>query len=36
MACDGFMILGFAVIGALLLMLVLRDPPTIQQTAART
>jgi DHA2 family multidrug resistance protein len=25
---DGFMFLGFAVIGALLLMLLLRDPPT--------
>ena len=25
---DGFMVLGFAVIGALLLMLLLRDPPT--------
>jgi MFS transporter, DHA2 family, multidrug resistance protein len=33
---DGFMILGFAVIGALLLMLLLRDPPAnIEQTAAR-
>jgi MFS transporter, DHA2 family, multidrug resistance protein len=33
---DGFMVLGFAVIGALLLMLLLRDPPAnIGQTAAR-
>jgi DHA2 family multidrug resistance protein len=33
---DGFMVLGFAVIGALLLMLLLRDPPThLQQPAAR-
>jgi DHA2 family multidrug resistance protein len=32
---DGFMVLGFAVIGALLLMMLLRDPPAIDQTAAR-
>jgi MFS transporter, DHA2 family, multidrug resistance protein len=33
---DGFMVLGFAVIGALLLMLLLRDPPThLEQPAAR-
>lgn len=33
---DGFMVLGFATIGALLLMLLLRDPPTHpQQSAAR-
>jgi MFS transporter, DHA2 family, multidrug resistance protein len=33
---DAFMFLGFAVIGALLLMLLLRDPPThLGQTAAR-
>jgi hypothetical protein len=33
---DGFMILGFAVIGALLHMLLLRDPPpNTEQTAAR-
>jgi DHA2 family multidrug resistance protein len=32
---DGFMILGFAVIGALALMLLLRDPPPpLHQTAA--
>jgi len=31
-----FMVLGFAVIGALLLMLLLRDPPAhLDQTAAR-
>jgi MFS transporter, DHA2 family, multidrug resistance protein len=34
---DGFMILGFAVMGALALMLLLRDPPAnLGQTAART
>jgi DHA2 family multidrug resistance protein len=33
---DAFMVLGFAVIGALLLMLLLRDPPAhLDQTAAR-
>ena len=33
---DGFMVLGFAVIGALLLMLLLRDPPAhLEQSAAR-
>jgi DHA2 family multidrug resistance protein len=33
---DGFMVLGFAVIGALLLMLLLRDPPAhIEESAAR-
>ena len=33
---DAFMVLGFAVIGALLLMLLLRDPPAhLEQTAAR-
>jgi DHA2 family multidrug resistance protein len=33
---DGFMVLGFAVIGALMLMLLLRDPPVnVGQTAAR-
>ena len=33
---DGFMVLGFAVISALLLMLLLRDlPANIEQTAAR-
>ena len=33
---DGFMVLGFAVIGALLLMLLLRDPPAhLEQPAAR-
>jgi MFS transporter, DHA2 family, multidrug resistance protein len=32
---DGFMVLGFAVIGALLLMLSLRDPPAIGPSAAR-
>jgi DHA2 family multidrug resistance protein len=33
---DGFMVLGFAVIGALLLMLFLRDPPAhLEQSAAR-
>jgi MFS transporter, DHA2 family, multidrug resistance protein len=33
---DGFMVLGFAVIGALLLMLLLRDPPAHRdQSAAR-
>jgi len=33
---DAFMVLGFAVIGALLLMLLLRDPPVhLAQTAAR-
>jgi DHA2 family multidrug resistance protein len=33
---DGFMVLGFAVIGALLLMLMLRDPPAhLEQPAAR-
>jgi MFS transporter, DHA2 family, multidrug resistance protein len=33
---DGFMVLGFAVIGALLLMLLLRDPPVhLEQSAAR-
>jgi MFS transporter, DHA2 family, multidrug resistance protein len=33
---DGFMVLGFAVIGALLLMLLLRDPPThLEESAAR-
>ena len=33
---DGFMVLGFAVIGALLLMLLLRDPPSnLEQPAAR-
>jgi MFS transporter, DHA2 family, multidrug resistance protein len=33
---DGFMFLGFAVIGALLLMLLLRDPPAnLEQPAAR-
>jgi MFS transporter, DHA2 family, multidrug resistance protein len=32
---DGFMVLGFAVIGALLLMLLLRDPPAqLEQPAA--
>jgi hypothetical protein len=30
------MVLGFAVIGALLLMLLMRDPPAIEQTAARS
>jgi MFS transporter, DHA2 family, multidrug resistance protein len=34
---DGFMVLGFAVIGALLLMLLLRDPPGhLEQPAARS
>jgi MFS transporter, DHA2 family, multidrug resistance protein len=34
---DGFMVLGFAVFGALLLMLLLRDPPAhLGQPAART
>jgi MFS transporter, DHA2 family, multidrug resistance protein len=33
---DAFMVLGFAVVGALLLMLLLRDPPAhLEQTAAR-
>jgi NADP-dependent 3-hydroxy acid dehydrogenase YdfG len=32
---DGFMGLGFAVIGALLLMVLLRDPPAIEQAAVR-
>ena len=33
---DGFMVLGFAVIGALSLMLLLRDPPAhLEQSAAR-
>jgi MFS transporter, DHA2 family, multidrug resistance protein len=33
---DGFMVLGFAVIGALLLMLLLRDPPShLEESAAR-
>jgi len=33
---DGFMVLGFAVIGALLLMLLLRDPPAhLEQSAGR-
>jgi hypothetical protein len=33
---DSFMVLGFAVIGALLLMLLLRDPPAhLEQPAAR-
>jgi hypothetical protein len=33
---DGFMVLGFAVIGALLLMLLLRDTPAhLEQSAAR-
>jgi len=33
---DGFMVLGFAVMGALLLMLLLRDPPAaLEQSAAR-
>ena len=32
---DGFMVLGFAVIGALLLMVLLRDPPGIEQAAVR-
>jgi len=32
---DGFMVLGFAVIGALLLMLLLRDTPAhLEQSAA--
>jgi hypothetical protein len=31
---DAFLVLGFAVIGALLLMLLLRDPPShLEQTA---
>ena len=30
---DGFMVLGFAVIGALLLMLLLRDPPGASRAA---
>ena len=29
------MVLGFAVIGALLLMVLLRDPPAIEQAAVR-
>jgi MFS transporter, DHA2 family, multidrug resistance protein len=34
---DGFMVLGFAVIAALLLMLLLRDPPAhLEQKVART
>jgi MFS transporter, DHA2 family, multidrug resistance protein len=33
---DGFMVLGFAVIGALFLMLLLRDPPShLEESAAR-
>jgi MFS transporter, DHA2 family, multidrug resistance protein len=33
---DGFVVLGFTVIGALLLMLLLRDPPShLERTAAR-
>jgi hypothetical protein len=33
---DGFMVIGFASIGVLLLMLLLRQPPGLPNLAART